>query len=229
MLAQVSEVAYGCGFQHFTFPYRHFTPHSLHSKIDYRKMDSTNTFSSVHLLASHTKGAFPSECSSLYGSRFPLRAETSFQDHSGSCFFASSHAESPSTFHIYLSSFYCIFSSGWITHWSLDLHRILTSSQNTLFPLKSYFVKRLYLTQQVCSLHAFKALSAEISDKNKFLLSFISTNCGFHIVGTERKSVLPQRSPLSHHHWNEGVSQVLLMAWAGACSESSGCISRDGS
>lgn len=102
MLVQVSEVASGCSFQHFTFPYWHLTPHSLHSKFSYRKMDNTNTFSSMHLLTSHTKGAFPNECSSLYGSRSPLCAETSFQDQSGSCFFASSHAGSTITFHIYL-------------------------------------------------------------------------------------------------------------------------------
>lgn len=32
------------------------------------------------------RGAFPKECSSLYGSRSPPPAETSFQGRSGSCF-----------------------------------------------------------------------------------------------------------------------------------------------
>lgn len=112
MLVQVSEVASGCSFQHFTFPYWHLTPHSLHSKFSYRKMDNTNTFSSMHLLASHTKGAFPNECSSLYGSRSPLCAETSFQDQSGSCFFASSHAGSTITFHI----FFLLHIFFWLNH-----------------------------------------------------------------------------------------------------------------
>lgn len=96
----------------------------------------------------------------------------------------------------FISSFYCIFSSGWITHWSLDLHGLLTSSQNTLFPLRSNFVKRLYLTQQVCSLHAFKALSADISDKKKFLLSFISTNS---VVFTQSRLKRGLVYPRGHH------------------------------
>lgn len=148
-------------------------PHSLYPEFSHRKMDKTHTFSSVHLPHIQYKRGFSQLVQRFVPEQVsPVCRKASKT--SSSCFLPLVMLRV--LLHFIYISFYSIFSSIWITHWSLDLHGFLTSYQKAFFPLKRDFVERLYLTQQVGSLRAFTALSADIRDKNKFLLTFIPTN-----------------------------------------------------
>lgn len=175
--------------------FTHYTP-----KINYRKLNNTNHCSSMPLLTSHTQEAFPYNRGSWHGSTSPLPAETSSQNHLALAFLPLVML----TVSLHFISINFLFAAYFLlveSHTEVSIFRVLTSSQNALFPLKSNFTKRLYLTREVCSLHAFRALSTDITAKNKFLLSFIPTNSVvFFTAETERRSALSQRSPLSLHY-----------------------------
>lgn len=137
------QVCYGHSFQHITFPYQCLTLYSLHSKINYSKLNNTNHCSSMHLLTSHTQEAFPYNHGSWHDSTSPLTAETSSQNHSALAFLPLAML----TVSLHFISINFLFAAYFLlveSHTEVWIFRVLTSSQNALFPLKSNFIERVY-------------------------------------------------------------------------------------
>lgn len=104
----------------------------------------------------------------------------------------------------FISIFFLLHIFFWLTH-TLKFGSSWTSyifSKHTFSSEKQFCKKALPDSAGLLPAHIQSVICWHQWQKKVFTEFYFHKLCGFHTVKTEKRSALPQGSPLSHHYWN---------------------------